>query len=161
MILLTLGTYPLQFDRMIEVVDKLYHSGVIKEEIFAQIGYSKYIPKYIQYERLMEKDVFDTLLASSSALLGHAGMGTIELALKYKKPLLVFPRLKRYGEHVNDHQLGTARKFEELGHILVAYEVEELSEKFKQLKTFVPKPRTNQAEQVASRIKEFLGKVSL
>lgn len=66
------------------------------------------------------------------------------------------PRLKRYKEHVNNHQVATAKKFEELGHILVAYSEEELPEKLQQLKSFVPKPRENEAKKVVARISKFL-----
>ena len=78
------------------------------------------------------------------------------MALDNKKPLLVIPRLKKYGEVVNNHQVAIARKFEKLGHILSAYNVEELPGKLQQLKTFVPKIRENQAQAVANRIARFL-----
>jgi len=86
-------------------------------------------------------------------------MGTITMALENHKPLLVMPRLKKYGEVVNDHQVTIARKFEELGHILVAHTEEELPDKLRELKTFVPKPRTNQAKAVADRIAKFLNEL--
>ncbi len=159
MILLTMGTYPLAFDRMVKAIDELCHAGTIKEEIFAQIGYGKYIPKYIPYERLLDKEIFDQKLISSTALIGHAGMGTISLALKHNKPLLVMPRMKQFGEHVNDHQVDTANKFEELGHVLAVYNVNELAEKILQLNGFVPKPRVNQADQIANRINDFLNQL--
>lgn len=156
MILLTMGTYPLPFDRMVKAVDEMWHRGLIDEEVFAQIGYGNYVPKYLKYERMMEKEAFDACLASATALIGHAGMGTITLALEHRKPLLVMPRMKKYREHVNDHQVGTARKFEALGHVLVAYEEAELPEKIKYLKGFVPAPRVSQPDQVAARIKRYL-----
>ena len=156
MIFLTLGTYPLPFDRLLGAVDGMCQKGIITEDIFAQIGYSNYIPKHFRYERLLDKEVFDEILATSSVLIGHAGMGTITLALEHMKPLLVIPRLKKYGEHVNDHQLGTSRKFEELGHVLSAYDIQELPSKIQQLQSFVPKPRISHADQVAARINLFL-----
>jgi len=104
----------------------------------------------------LEKNVFDKRLREASSVISHAGMGTITMALKNHKPLLVMPRLKRYREHVNDHQVATARKFEELGHILVAYETEELPVKIEELKTFVPRKREAQPHAVAERIARFL-----
>ena len=156
MILLTMGTYPAPFDRMVKAVDELWHEGLIGEEVFAQIGYSDYVPKYLKYERLMEKEAFDICLASASALIGHAGMGTITLALEHGKPLLVMPRMRKYHEHVNDHQVGTAHKFEELGHVLAAYEVKELPGKIAQLRSFSAKHREHQADRVALRLRRFL-----
>ena len=43
------------------------------------------------------------------------------------------PRLAKYGEHRNDHQLATATRFDELGYIHVAYDEDELKEKIKNL----------------------------
>lgn len=156
MILLTMGTYPLAFDRLIRAIDDLYGRGFIKDEIFAQIGYSNYLPRNFKHEKLLEREAFDSLLASATAIIGHAGMGTITLALEHSKPLLAVPRLRKFREHVNDHQVGTARKFEELGHILVAYRMEDIPEKIGQLASFVPKPRSCDPGRVAERIGAFL-----
>jgi UDP-N-acetylglucosamine transferase subunit ALG13 len=83
-------------------------------------------------------------------------MGTITMALKNHKPLLVMPRLKRYREHVNDHQVATARKFEELGHILAVYDAKDLPNGIHKLKNFVPRERKANPEAVADRIHRFL-----
>lgn len=46
------------------------------------------------------------------------------------------PRLKKYSEVVHDHQLALAKRFELLGHILVAYDAEEPPGKIEQLGSF-------------------------
>ena len=155
MIFLTVGTqFP--FDRLIKSVDRAFDGRLINEEIFAQIGETSYKPLNFESVVSLEKNVFDKRLREASSVISHAGMGTITMALKNHKPLLVMPRLKRYREHVNDHQVATARKFEELGHILVAYETEELPVKIEELKTFVPRKREAQPHAVAERIARFL-----
>lgn len=156
MIFLTTGTYPLPFDRLVKAIDDMVGNGMIGDEIFAQIGSCTYTPKYIESVKLLEKKDFDAKFASANALIGHAGMGTITMSLDYKIPLLVMPRLKQYGEMVNDHQVGNAKKFEKLGHILAAFDEKELQEKMPQLKSFVAKPRESQPEKVAERISEFI-----
>ena len=155
MILLTVGTL-FNFDRLVKSVDDAISKGLITDSVFAQISDGKYVPKNMEYVKILEKEAFDEKLKQADALLSHAGMGSISMALSHNKPILVMPRLKKYGEHVNDHQLGTAKKFEELGHVLVAIEAEELPEKIKELKHFVPKQRDNQADKVAARIKAFI-----
>ena len=87
-------------------------------------------------------------------------MGTITMALEHGKPLLVMPRRKIYGEVVNDHQVDIAKKFDELGHVLVAYEAADLPEKIKQIRTFVPRKREAQPQAVAKRIKYFIDKIT-
>jgi UDP-N-acetylglucosamine transferase subunit ALG13 len=64
--------------------------------------------------------------------------------------------MKRYREHVNDHQVVTARKFEELGHILVAYDAKDLPEGMRKLKNFIPRERKVNPEAVVDRIHRFL-----
>ncbi len=155
MIFLTVGTqFP--FDRLVKSVDQAFDERLINEEIFAQIGETSYKPLNFESVVLLEKNVFDKRLREASSVISHAGMGTITMALKNHKPLLVMPRLKRYREHVNDHQVATARKFEELGHILAVYDAKDLPNRLRKLKNFVPRERKANPEAVADRIHRFL-----
>jgi UDP-N-acetylglucosamine transferase subunit ALG13 len=155
MIFLTVGTqFP--FDRLVRAVDSIIDKGLISETLFAQIGESSYKPRNFESAACLEKGVFDDYMRQASEIIGHAGMGTITAALSNHKPLLAMPRLKRYREVVNDHQLAIAKKFSELGHILVAYDTADLPERISQLKSFVPKERKANPEAVADRIIRFL-----
>lgn len=155
MIFLTVGTqFP--FDRLVKSVDQAFDGRLINEEIFAQIGETSYKPLNFESVVSLEKNLFDKRLREASSVISHAGMGTITMALKNHKPLLVMPRLKRYREHVNDHQVATARKFEELGHILAVYDAKDLPNGIRKLKNFVPRKREAQPHAVAERIARFL-----
>ena len=46
MIFITLGSQKFQFNRLLKEIDRLIETGVIKDEVFAQIGYSDYQPKH-------------------------------------------------------------------------------------------------------------------
>lgn len=156
MIFLTVGTqFP--FDRLVTKVDSLVQILEVDQDIVAQIGNSTYVPRnFSRHYQSLEKSAFDQTIQKASAIVGHAGMGTILLALQYDKPLLVMPRLVRYGEVVNDHQVSIAQRFSELGHLISAEHEGELADKLRQLETFVPTPRENQADDVAHRIETFL-----
>ncbi len=155
MIFLTVGTqFP--FDRLVRAIDKVIGENGFEEKIFAQVGCSTYCPHNFESLPSLEKEIFDKYINEASAIIAHAGMGTIIASLEHNKPLLVMPRLKKYGEVVNDHQMAIAKKFEQLGHILVAQTEKELAEKIKQLKCFVPRPRENQTQAVVDRIAGFL-----
>jgi UDP-N-acetylglucosamine transferase subunit ALG13 len=156
MIFLTVGTYPLQFNRLIMAIDIIIKQGLIEEEVFAQIGSCTYRPRNMEYVEMLPKESFDSCFRKASGIISHAGIGTITMALDCEKPLLAVPRMKRFREHVNNHQVATARKFEQQGHILAAYNEEELPSKLQQLKTFIPRRRENQAQAVADRIAIFL-----
>lgn len=159
MIFLAVGTQ-FGFDRLVKAVDEAIGQQLIQDTVFAQIGPGSYLPKRMEYVVSLEKEEFHKVLTSCEAMSSHAGIGNIALALKMGKPLLVMPRLKRFGEVVNDHQVDTARKFEQLGHLLVAYETEQIPEKLEQLKTFVPCKRQAQPHAVAERIAKFLAEIS-
>jgi UDP-N-acetylglucosamine transferase subunit ALG13 len=155
MILLTVGTqFP--FDRLIQAVDEAFDNGLIDEEVFAQIGETSYRPRNFTSVPSLEKETLDKYFKEAAMIISHAGMGTISTAMQYDKALLVMPRLKKYGEVVNDHQVAIARRFEKLGYLLAAYQAEELPEKIKLLKTFVPRKREPQPSLVAERITRFL-----
>ena len=158
MIFLTVGTqFP--FDRFIRAVDNIFDQGLIDEEIFAQIGETSYKPRNFESVASLEKKVFDECFKKASSVMSHAGIGTITVALKNHKPLLVMPRMKRYKEHVNDHQVSTAKKFEELGHILAVYDVKDLPNGIRKLKNFIPRERKASPDAIAERIRRFLNKL--
>ncbi len=155
MIFMTVGTqFP--FDRLVKSFDQVVSLNLLKEDIFAQIGCSDYKPRNFEAVSFLEKSLFDKHIRQASYVISHAGMGTICATIEHHKPLLVMPRRQVYNEVVNDHQLAIARKFEQLGHILVAYKAEDLAKKISQLKTFVPHKRQGQSQAVIERITQFL-----
>ncbi len=155
MIFLTVGTqFP--FDRLVKAIDDLLDRGLIHEQIVAQIGDSKYRPRHFEAVASLDKSAFDRNVREASAIIGHAGTGTITAALEHSKPLLVMPRRKKYGEVVNDHQVMLAIKFEALGHLLLARDETELADKIAELKSFVPRPRKVDPGEIARRIDVFL-----
>jgi beta-1,4-N-acetylglucosaminyltransferase len=160
MIFLAVGTQ-FGFDRIVKAVDRAIEQKLVQDEIFAQIGPGQYKPVAMKYVVNLEKDEFDKTFNSCNAMISHAGMGNISLALKLGKPLLVMPRLKQYGEVVNNHQIDTARKFEQLGHVLAAYDEKELIEKIKLLNTFTPTKRTPNRQGVVDRIGKLLREISI
>lgn len=155
MIFLTVGTqFP--FDRLLRAVDEALDENKDTEEIFAQAGPTSYQPRNFQAVAWLDKQPFDDSFRQASAIIGHAGMGTISMALESNKPLLVLPRRRKFGEVVNDHQVAIARKFEQLGHLLVAYAAADVAAKLRLLPAFVPRPRQAQPQAVVQKIEAFL-----
>lgn len=159
MIFLTVGTQ-FSFDRLVKAVDIAVERGHITEQIYAQIGESSYRPHNFGAISSLEKPLFDEYIRQASCIISHAGVGTIAKVLNNNKPLLVMPRQKKYGEVVNDHQIAIAKKFEEFGHILVAYREDDLPKKIEQLKYFIPQPRTNNTKIIINRISDFLSSIN-
>jgi UDP-N-acetylglucosamine transferase subunit ALG13 len=156
MIFLTVGTQ-FSFDRLVRTIDFLFDERVMQDDVFAQIGESAYKPRNFAAVVSLEKEAFDARLRQACAVISHAGMGVITMALDHGKSLLVMPRQRKYHEVVNDHQVALADKFEALGHILVARDETQLRAKVEQLRSFVPRPRKADPDLVARKISHFLG----
>lgn len=109
MILVTVGTQ-LPFDRMIRAIDEI--APRLPTKVFAQIGRSKYQPQNCEYAESVPPMEFDKLLSESSLIVAHAGIGSVLMAQKMDKPLVIMPRRVAMGEHRNDHQMATARALE-------------------------------------------------
>jgi exopolysaccharide biosynthesis glucuronosyltransferase PssE len=126
-IFVTVGTQ-LPFDRMIGAVDR-WAATKAEGQVFAQVGPTAIQPRHIEYQNFISPAECRERMLAASAVVAHAGMGTILSALEMGKPLLIFPRRAALGEHRNDHQLATARRFAELGTVGVALDEDELHAK--------------------------------
>lgn len=136
MIFVVCGTQKFQLNRLLEALDELKGNGQITEEIFAQIGTCDYEPKHYRWERFLQSEAFDEYIKNCDVLLTHSGIGTILAGKENHKPVLVFPRSRKYQEHVDDHQWQIARMFEQHRYVLVCENPGELKEKLELCRTF-------------------------
>lgn len=126
MIFLTVGSQKFQFNRLLEAVDKLIEKKKLKDEVYAQIGASDYKPKNYKYVDFMTQEEFESKMDEADMIITHAGTGVIVNAVKKEKKVIALPRLAKYGEHVDNHQIQLINEFKELNFIEPVYEVEKL-----------------------------------
>ena len=137
MIFVVLGTQKFQCNRLLEQIDKLIESKEISQDVFAQIGHSTYKPKNFCFADFLNKDEFEKKMSDCDLLITHSGVGTIISGIDKNKKIIVYPRLKKYGEHIDDHQLEIAEAFAGKNYVLLCAEDDNLkeiiekSEKFK------------------------------
>ena len=122
MIFVTVGSQKFQFNRLLKEIDKLIIDGYIQEEVFAQIGVSDYKPQKYKYKDFLTQEEFNKNLDNSDLIITHAGTGVIVNAIKREKKVIGVPRLAKYGEHVDDHQIQIIKEFEILNFIEAAYD---------------------------------------
>lgn len=140
MILVTLGTQDKKFYRLLDLIQEEIDNGKIKDEIIVQAGYSSdYKSDDMKIIDLIPIDEFDELVKKCDILITHGGIGSIITGLKYKKRVIAVPRLKKYREHTNDHQVQIVENFVNDGYILKLDEKDNLCNVLNQLKHFVPK----------------------
>lgn len=126
MIFVTLGSQKFQFNRLLTEIDRLISTGVIQEEVFAQIGYSNYCPENFRYKKFIDRDEFNKVMSECDIVITHGGTGAIINAVKKEKKVIAIPRLSKYKEHVDDHQMQITKEFTKLNFIVGVIEIEEL-----------------------------------
>lgn len=130
MIFVTLGSQKFQFNRLLKEIDQLIEKNEITEEVFAQIGYCDYQPKNYKYKQFLDRDEFNELMNKCDKVITHGGTGAIVGAVKKEKKVIAVPRLAKYDEHVDDHQLQIVEQFDEMGFIEACFDIEKLAESY-------------------------------
>jgi UDP-N-acetylglucosamine transferase subunit ALG13 len=138
-IFVSVGTQ-LAFDRLITAVDGWAASSPDRK-VFAQIGPSRLQPRHIEHAQFLSPQECIEQMTAAEAVVAHAGIGTILTALELGKPLLVMPRRADLGEHRNDHQLATARRFAALGRVSVAFDELDVASKLDDLHQIAARPQ--------------------
>lgn len=128
LIFVCLGTQSYQFDRLTKKLDELVEQDTIKDEIFAQIGTGEYFPKNYNYKKFINKEEFELYQDKADLVISHGGTGALIGASKKGKNIIAVPRLAKYGEHVDDHQLQIVSVLEKEGYIRAVYDMEKLGE---------------------------------
>ena len=110
MIFVTVGTHEQQFDRLIKEIDRLKEENLIQDEVFIQTGYSNYVPRYCKWEKIISYEKMNQFIEEADIVITHGGPATFMAAIAKGKNPIIVPRLKKFGEHVNNHQLEFVEK---------------------------------------------------
>jgi UDP-N-acetylglucosamine transferase subunit ALG13 len=148
------GMHEHPFDRLVQAVDEYVRDGVF-EDAYIQTGYSNYKPQHCPWSKAIDFEEFERIMERADIIITHGGAGSIAGALERNKPTIAVPRLKRYGEHNNDHQLELVSVLEKAGRILVVQDMLELPSVVSKAKHFKPAPAAGQSR-VVEVIREYL-----
>lgn len=156
MILVTLGTQDKGFERLLEAVEQMLLTGEIEEEVVAQIGYSKYTSSHMKIFDFVDRDKMEKLVDSCSLLITHGGVGSIISGLNHQKPVIAAARLKKYGEHTNDHQKQIIREFVKQGYIVELKNFKKIKEAIEEAKKLKPRAYESNTDNMIRLITDFI-----
>lgn len=140
MILVTLGTQDKKFYRLLDIIQKAIDDGKIKDKVIVQAGYSSdYKSDDMEIFNLVSIEKFKRLISECDILITHGGVGSIITGLKENKKIIAVPRLKKYKEHTNDHQVQIIDNFVNDGYILKLDDGEDLTSLIDNINAFIPK----------------------
>lgn len=152
MIFVTLGTQDKPFKRLIDYLENSH----IDDEIIVQAGFTDYKSDKLKIYKYIDKDDFDKYIKEADYVICHGGVGTIINCLENNKKVLVVPRLSKYGEHQNDHQLQIASVYADKGYILVMNDNDDIDKKYEELKDFKPKKFVSNNKIFVSNLKKYI-----
>ena len=156
MIFVILGTQDKQFKRLLNAIEQEIDNGNINEEVIVQAGNTVYISDKMQIFDLLPKDKFDKYIQDADILITHGGVGSILTGIKYKKVIIAAPRLSKYKEHLNDHQLQIVEKFSSDGYILAYNDGDDLGKIIEKARKFVPREYTSNNFNIIKIISDFI-----
>jgi UDP-N-acetylglucosamine transferase subunit ALG13 len=121
-IFVTVGTNEAAFDRLLVALDALPASA----SMLVQTGASNVPVTKARCVEFLPYDEVVTSMREATIVVTHAGVGSVLTALAAGKRPVVVPRLRRFGEAVDDHQVEFARQLAPTGLIRVVEDLDEL-----------------------------------
>jgi UDP-N-acetylglucosamine transferase subunit ALG13 len=127
-VVVTVGTDHHPFGRLIKWInDWLRQHPEHIPAFFVQSGAAS-VPPACAGSKFLDAGQLGVLLDAADIILCHGGPGSIADAWERGQVPIVVPRLRRFGEAVDDHQVDFCRKLAELGRVRLAEKPAELAE---------------------------------
>jgi UDP-N-acetylglucosamine transferase subunit ALG13 len=123
LIFVTVGTHHQPFQRLLDALAVL--PG---ESLVVQHGHGPDPPGVAYAVAFMPFDEMLGHFGSCDLVITHAGVGSILAATRAGHVPIVVPRLKRFGEHVDDHQEQLTRALAASGKVVPVWDVRLLAE---------------------------------
>lgn len=152
MIFVSLGTQDKPFVRLL---DYLEHSD-IKDKIIVQAGFTDYESKKFEIHKYLDKDDFDKYIDEADLVICHGGVGTIVSCINKNKKVLAVPRLSKYKEHQNDHQLQIVNAYYQKGYLVMMNDGDDFDDKVREALNFKPKKIVSNNDLFVKKLKEYI-----
>lgn len=136
MIFATVGSTQIPFARLVRALDRLPGDA----QLLVQHGPVPPPPGVTEARDFMEFPEVVERMQAADVVICHAGAGSILCAFRAGHTPVVVPRLERYGEAVDDHQLELARALAADGRVIALEDLSRLPEAIAAAPP--PRPRT-------------------
>jgi len=120
-VFISVGSLHFPFERLVRAAGRLEAYDLV-----AQHGTGNPPPgavvamPYLSYDEMLEQ------MMRADIVVCHAGVGTVILAMQLGHTPVVMPRLRRFGETVDDHQLALVRRLGTQGLVIAIEHGDEL-----------------------------------
>lgn len=130
------------------------------EEVIIQTGKIRYEIKNAKNFIFLSGEEFSKLYEDARLIVSHAGVGSIITALRYNKPLIIVPRMKKYGEVIDNHQIEIAGKIEKEEITTVSYDVRNLEKLIKSEQIYPIRGFNNDKTILIEKLRKYIIKLN-
>ena len=148
------GTQDKRFDRLLNAI--LASNFIKKNDVYVQLGYIKGNYEMINGQEYYSEAELMEQINLADLIITHAGVGAIVSCLKQKKRTIVVPRLGKYKEQNNDHQVQIMERFDKQGYIIPCSDLDKLDEIVDNAKSFQPKDYKIEKQGIIDEITNFI-----
>ena len=126
----------------------LVRAGMIKK---VSSGIYMYLPL-----GLKALDNIKKIIKEAKIIICHGGVGTITDGLRNNKTIIACPRLKKYNEAKNDHQIQIVENFGNNGYIIPLLNPEDLGKALKKAETFKPQKYKSNTKNMVKLLENYI-----
>ena len=120
MIFATVGTHGQPFSRFLDALAGL------NDDVVVQYGHNAPPAGVREAVAFMPFDELNGRMREADVVVTHAGVGSVLCAREAGHVPVVVPRLHRFGEHVDDHQLELVAALGQDGHVIPVTDISDL-----------------------------------
>lgn len=156
MVLVLLGTQNNSFFRLLDQVKNCINIGLIKEEVIVQAGYTSYNSNKMKILDFVSDTKLKDLINKADLIITHGGVGSIINSIKSNKKVIAVARLKKYNEHVNNHQLQIVKSFNDKGYIIGLEDACLLKAALENIDSFVPTKYVSNTKKILDIVSNYI-----
>lgn len=153
-IFIMFGTQDKRFDRLLNAV--LASTFVKENDVYVQLGYTKGKYDGIHHQDYFSEEELLNQIELADLIITHAGVGSIVSALKLNKKVIVVPRLGKYKEQNNDHQVQIMERFASQGYIIPVMDEKDIDKAVEESRDFEPKEYIVDKQGIIEEIRNFI-----
>lgn len=164
MIFVTVGNATQGFSRLLKAVEHLGKSGHFGDErLLIQTGSNPLIDlKWAEQVDFLPLNAFLDAQCAARVIISHGGAGTLLQILQLGRVPVVMPREKKFGEHVDNHQVELVQALALEKRVIPVWQKENLLQAISQVDNVIrqsPSPNGGPDLHIFSRaIEELIGK---
>jgi UDP-N-acetylglucosamine transferase subunit ALG13 len=144
---------------LLQNIENEIESGILKEHVIVQSGSTQFRSDKMEIIPFMKSSELDKLYDEANLIITHGGTASIIKGVKKNKKVVAVARLKKYKEHIDDHQIQVIGEFSKAGYIIEWKESEDFKTVLLELEKFIPNAYKSSREELIAFIEDYIDNI--